>query len=48
MTDTTGCRAWAELPEAARDYVERLEALAGVPISHVSVGPEARADDREE
>ena len=40
MADTTGCRAWADLPGAARAYVERLEALAGVPISHVSVGPE--------
>jgi adenylosuccinate synthase len=40
MTDTTGCRAWSELPQAARTYVERLEALASVPISHVSVGPE--------
>ena len=39
-TDTTGCRSWDELPSAARAYVERLEALAGVPISHVSVGPE--------
>ncbi|HUF07033.1 MAG TPA: adenylosuccinate synthase [Candidatus Binatia bacterium] len=39
-TDTTACRSWADLPEAARAYVERLEALAGVPISHVSVGPE--------
>ena len=40
QTDTTGCRAWDQLPEKARAYVERLEALAGVPISHVSVGPE--------
>jgi adenylosuccinate synthase len=41
QTDTTACRsAWNDLPEAARGYVERLEALAGVPISHVSVGPE--------
>jgi adenylosuccinate synthase len=38
--DTTGCRTWAQLPAAARAYVERLEELAGVPISHVSVGPE--------
>jgi adenylosuccinate synthase len=38
--DTTGCRAWGQLPQAARAYVERLEELAGVPISHVSVGPE--------
>jgi len=40
QTDTTACRSWGELPTAARAYVERLEALAGVPISHVSVGPE--------
>ncbi|MGH2417343.1 MAG: adenylosuccinate synthetase, partial [Candidatus Limnocylindria bacterium] len=40
QADTTGCRSWAELPPAARAYVERLESLAGVPISHVSVGPE--------
>ena len=39
-TDTTGCRSWDELPEAARSYVLRLEALAGVPITYVSVGPE--------
>ena len=39
-TDTTGARAWDELPDQARSYVERLEELAGVPISHVSVGPE--------
>ena len=40
QTDTTACRTWGELPAAARSYVERLETLAGVPISHVSVGPE--------
>ena len=28
------------LPAAARAYVERLEELAGAPISFVSVGPE--------
>jgi adenylosuccinate synthase len=38
--DTTACRAWGQLPDAARAYVQRLEELAGVPISHVSVGPE--------
>jgi adenylosuccinate synthase len=40
QADTTACRSWSELPAAARAYVERLEALATVPISHVSVGPE--------
>jgi adenylosuccinate synthase len=40
QADTTACRSWSELPAAARAYVERLEALATVPISHVSIGPE--------
>jgi adenylosuccinate synthase len=40
QTDTTRCRSWDQLPEPSRAYVELLEALAGVPISHVSVGPE--------
>ncbi len=40
QSDTTGCRSWEALPAAAQAYVERLETLAGVPISHVSVGPE--------
>ena len=40
QADTTACRSWDDLPERARTYVERLEELAGVPISHVSVGPE--------
>jgi len=39
-SETTGCRTWEGLPDAARRYVERLEELAGVPISYVSVGPE--------
>ncbi|MCA1588585.1 MAG: adenylosuccinate synthase, partial [Chloroflexi bacterium] len=40
QADTTACRSWDDLPDRARAYVERLEALAGTPISHVSVGPE--------
>jgi adenylosuccinate synthase len=40
QADTTACRSWDALPAPARAYVERLEELAGVPISHVSVGPE--------
>ena len=40
QADTTACRGWDELPAGARAYVERLEDLAGVPISHISVGPE--------
>jgi adenylosuccinate synthase len=40
QADTTACRSWKDLPANAREYVARLEALAGVLISHVSVGPE--------
>jgi adenylosuccinate synthase len=40
QADTTACRTWEDLPQAARAYVERLEELAGVGVSHVSVGPE--------
>ncbi len=39
-SDCTAARSWTDLPAAARAYVERLETLAGVPVSHVSVGPE--------
>ena len=38
--DVSGCRAFADLPEAARAYVERVEELLGVPVSMVSVGPD--------
>jgi len=37
--DLTGCRSFGELPEAARDYVNRVEALAGVPVELISIGP---------
>jgi adenylosuccinate synthase len=38
--DISGCRTTAELPTAARRYVATIEERAGVPISHISVGPE--------
>jgi adenylosuccinate synthase len=38
--DLRPIRRLDDLPEAARDYVDRLEALARVPIAIVSVGPE--------
>ncbi|MDR2162106.1 MAG: adenylosuccinate synthase [Desulfovibrio sp.] len=37
-----GADAWEDLPRAARDYVLRLEELAGVPVTIVSVGPDRR------
>jgi adenylosuccinate synthase len=36
--DTTVARSWDGLPDAARTYLERIEANAGVPIRYVSVG----------
>lgn len=35
-----GVRRFEDLPAAARNYVERIETLCGVPISMISVGPE--------
>jgi adenylosuccinate synthase len=40
--DLTGVTRYADLPEAAQSYVERLEELGGVPIRWVSVGPARR------
>jgi len=37
--DITGAKTYEELPKAVRDYVERIEALLGVKITIVSVGP---------
>ncbi|MFZ5476846.1 MAG: adenylosuccinate synthase [Myxococcota bacterium] len=36
--DIAGCRRWADLPAAARAYVERIEALVGVPVTLLGVG----------
>ncbi|MDH5508166.1 MAG: adenylosuccinate synthase [Anaerolineae bacterium] len=38
--DVGGARQWADLPAAAQAYIERIEALSGVPVKWVSVGPE--------
>jgi adenylosuccinate synthase len=37
--DLTGVKAFEDLPENARNYVDRLEELMGVPIRYISVGP---------
>jgi adenylosuccinate synthase len=37
--DVTGCREFGDLPDAARRYVERVEALVEVPVDLISVGP---------
>jgi adenylosuccinate synthase len=38
-TSTVGIQRFEDLPEAARQFVERIEALLGVPIRLVSTGP---------
>ena len=38
--DITGVTSFAGLPKAAQAYLERMEALSGVPIGLVSVGPD--------
>ncbi len=37
--DITRCRRFEDLPETARDYVEKVESLVGVPVEIISVGP---------
>jgi adenylosuccinate synthase len=38
--DVRGARTLADLPAAARVYIDRIEALVGVPVTLISVGPE--------
>ncbi len=42
-TDIGGARRFADLPKAARDYVEWVEERIGLPIELLSVGPERDA-----
>jgi len=37
--DISGCRSFAQLPQACRDYIARLEELVGCPVTMVGVGP---------
>lgn len=39
VEDISGAREFDELPAKARDYVLRLEELAGAPVSCIGVGP---------
>ncbi len=38
--DVMSVREWEDLPPQARDYVQRIEALIGLPVKLISVGPE--------
>ena len=37
---TVGVTDYAKLPQKAREYLERMEELAGVPIDIISTGPD--------
>ena len=37
---TAGIRSLAELPDAARSYIRRIETLVGVPVDILSTGPD--------
>jgi adenylosuccinate synthase len=41
--DVSTVRTYADLPAAAKNYVQRLEQLIGVPITMISVGPDRNA-----
>lgn len=38
--DVQSARSWEALPPEARNYILRIEELAGVPVHEISVGPE--------
>ncbi|KAF2307849.1 hypothetical protein GH714_032601 [Hevea brasiliensis] len=38
-SDVSSIRNYSELPKAARQYVERIEELIGVPVHYIGVGP---------
>lgn len=40
QADVRAARRWDDLPPEARAYIRRVEELSGVPVRHVSVGPE--------
>lgn len=41
--DLSACKRFEDLPEAAKAYIQRLEAWTSVPVSVISVGPDRDA-----
>lgn len=37
--DISACKSFEELPAEAREYVDRIEELSGVPVKFISTGP---------
>jgi len=48
QTDITKCKTWADLPENAKKYVQRIEDLMGCPVEWVGVGPERESTFKKE
>jgi adenylosuccinate synthase len=44
--NTVGLTRFEQLPRAAQDYLERIEAICGVPIALISTGADRAPDDR--
>ena len=40
QSSTVGIKNYADLPVNARDYLARIEELAGVPVDIISTGPD--------
>jgi adenylosuccinate synthase len=38
--DVSSARTWDNLPEEAQQFIRRVEAIAGIPVRLISVGPE--------
>lgn len=38
--DISGVREWENLPQEARNYIEKVEEIANLPVKLISVGPE--------
>lgn len=38
--DISGCRSYAELPQACKNYISRVEELIGCPVVMIGVGPD--------
>jgi len=37
---TLGAKTLEELPQAARDYIEKIEQVVGAPVDIISTGPD--------
>ena len=40
QASTVGITRYDDLPDNARDYLQRIEELAGIPIDIISTGPD--------